>query len=68
MLDAEFSLKGKGYTSLVMMPADHRSVEDFNTGLLKSRLPLKTMLAEVYPSAQAGRPSELSSVCQILHH
>ena len=46
-LDAEFGLKEKGYTSLVVVPVGHHSVEDFNAGLPKSRLPLETTLTEV---------------------
>ncbi|SUG79090.1 dihydropteridine reductase [Salmonella enterica subsp. enterica] len=42
VLDAEFGLKEKGYTSLVVVPVGHHSVEDFNAGLPKSRLPLET--------------------------
>ncbi|EAU6570375.1 TetR family transcriptional regulator [Salmonella enterica] len=47
VLDAEFGLKEKGYTSLVVVPVGHHSVEDFNAGLPKSRLPLETTLTEV---------------------
>ncbi|HHX9846474.1 TPA: oxygen-insensitive NAD(P)H nitroreductase [Salmonella bongori] len=47
VLDAEFGLKEKGYTSLVIVPVGYHSVEDFNAGLPKSRLPLETTLTEV---------------------
>lgn len=47
VLDAEFGLKEKGYTSLVVVPVGHHSIEDFNAGLPKSRLPLETTLTEV---------------------
>ncbi|MBK4571053.1 NAD(P)H nitroreductase, partial [Enterobacter hormaechei] len=47
VLDAEFGLKEKGYTSLIVVPVGHHSVEDFNAGLPKSRLPLETTLTEV---------------------
>ncbi|ECG1191574.1 oxygen-insensitive NAD(P)H nitroreductase [Salmonella bongori] len=47
VLDAEFGLKEKGYTSLVVVPLGYHSVEDFNAGLPKSRLPLETTLTEV---------------------
>ncbi|PVJ92086.1 oxygen-insensitive NAD(P)H nitroreductase [Salmonella enterica subsp. enterica serovar Senftenberg] len=47
VLDAEFGLKEKGYTSLVVVPVGYHSVEDFNAGLPKSRLPLETTLTEV---------------------
>ncbi len=47
VLDAEFGLKEKGYISLVVVPVGHHSIEDFNAGLPKSRLPLETTLTEV---------------------
>ncbi|EHM2229993.1 oxygen-insensitive NAD(P)H nitroreductase [Salmonella bongori] len=47
VLDAEFGLKEKGYTSLVVVSVGYHSVEDFNAGLPKSRLPLETTLTEV---------------------
>jgi hypothetical protein len=37
ILDAEFDLKAQGYTSLVVVPVGHHSVEDFNATLPKSR-------------------------------
>lgn len=46
-LDAEFSLKEKGYTSVVIVPVGHHSREDFNATLPKSRLPLSVTLTEV---------------------
>ncbi|HAP1581948.1 TPA: oxygen-insensitive NAD(P)H nitroreductase [Escherichia coli] len=47
ILDAEFGLKEKGYTSLVFVPVGHHSVEDFNATLPKSRLPQNITLTEV---------------------
>ena len=47
VLDAEFGLKEKGYTSLVVVPVGHHSVEDFNATLPKSRLPQNITLTEV---------------------
>lgn len=47
VLDEEFGLKAQGYTSLVVVPVGHRSVEDYNAGLPKSRLPLTTTLTEI---------------------
>lgn len=47
ILDAEFGLKDKGFTSVVVVPVGHHSVEDFNASLPKSRLPLSTTLTEV---------------------
>ena len=46
-LDEEFGLKEKGYTSLVVVPVGHHSVEDFNATLPKSRLPQNITLTEV---------------------
>lgn len=46
-LDAEFGLKEKGYTSVVIVPVGHHSAEDFNAALPKSRLPLSVTLTEV---------------------
>ena len=40
-------LKEKGYTSLVVVPVGHHSVEDFNATLPKSRLPQNITLTEV---------------------
>ncbi|HFZ8993801.1 TPA: oxygen-insensitive NAD(P)H nitroreductase [Citrobacter freundii] len=47
VLDAEFGLREKGYTSLVVVPVGHHSAEDFNAALPKSRLPQETTLTEV---------------------
>ncbi|QRG78019.1 MULTISPECIES: oxygen-insensitive NAD(P)H nitroreductase [Citrobacter] len=47
ILDAEFGLTEKGYTSLVVVPVGHHSIEDFNAALPKSRLPQETTLTEV---------------------
>ncbi|VTN14801.1 Oxygen-insensitive NAD(P)H nitroreductase [Raoultella terrigena] len=33
ILDAEFDLKAQGYTSIVVVPVGHHSVEDFNAAL-----------------------------------
>ena len=46
ILDEEFGLKEKGFTSLVVVPVGHHSVEDFNATLPKSRLPLSTTVTE----------------------
>ncbi len=41
ILDEEFDLKAQGYTSLVVVPVGHHSVEDFNATLVcRSRRPL----------------------------
>ncbi len=47
VLDAEFGLKEKGFTSLVVVPVGHHSVEDFNKALPKSRLPEETVVTEI---------------------
>lgn len=47
ILDAEFGLREKGYTSVVIVSVGHRSEKDFNAGLPKSRLPLSMTLTEV---------------------
>jgi len=47
VLDAEFGLKEKGFTSLVVVPGGHHSVEDFNKSLPKSRLPEETVVTEI---------------------
>ena len=47
ILDEEFDLKAKGYTSLVVVPVGHHSVEDFNATLPKSRLPQSTTITEI---------------------
>ncbi|MNI97632.1 Oxygen-insensitive NAD(P)H nitroreductase [compost metagenome] len=47
VLDAEFGLQDKGFTSVVIVPVGHHSVEDFNAALPKSRLPQETTLTEV---------------------
>ncbi|WP_336993299.1 oxygen-insensitive NAD(P)H nitroreductase [Lelliottia amnigena] len=46
ILDAEFGLTEKGFTSLVVVPVGRHSVEDFNASLPKSRLPLSTIITE----------------------
>ena len=46
VLDEEFGLREKGFTSVVVVPVGHHSVEDFNAALPKSRLPLSTTLTE----------------------
>ena len=47
ILDEEFDLKAQGYTSLVVVPVGHHSVEDFNATLPKSRLPQSTTITEI---------------------
>lgn len=47
ILDEEFDLKAQGYTSLVVVPVGHHSVEDFNASLPKSRLPQSTTITEI---------------------
>ena len=47
ILDAEFDLKAQGYTSIVVVPVGHHSVEDFNAALPKSRLPQATTITEI---------------------
>lgn len=48
VLDAEFGLREKGYTSLVVVPIGyHHEDEDFNAKLPKSRLPYSEILTEV---------------------
>ena len=47
ILDAELDLKAQGYTSLVVVPVGHHSVEDFNATLPKSRLPQATTITEI---------------------
>lgn len=47
VLDAEFGLKEKGFTSLVVVPVGYHSVEDFNKALPKSRLPAETVITEI---------------------
>ena len=47
ILDEEFGLKEKGFTSLVVVPVGHHSVEDFNATLPKSRLPQATTITEI---------------------
>ena len=47
ILDEEFNLKVQVYTSLVVVPVGHHSVEDFNATLPKSRLPQSTTITEI---------------------
>ncbi|KNC89111.1 oxygen-insensitive NAD(P)H nitroreductase [Trabulsiella odontotermitis] len=47
IMDEEFGLKAKGFTSVVVVPVGYHSAEDFNATLPKSRLPLSTTLTEV---------------------
>lgn len=47
ILDEEFGLREKGFTSSVIVPIGYRSVEDFNAGLPKSRLEFSQILTEV---------------------
>ncbi|WP_034458264.1 oxygen-insensitive NAD(P)H-dependent nitroreductase NfsB [Buttiauxella noackiae] len=46
ILDEEFGLREKGFTSLVIVPIGYRSAEDFNAALPKSRLELSEILTE----------------------
>ncbi|MEW7314478.1 oxygen-insensitive NAD(P)H nitroreductase [Buttiauxella gaviniae] len=46
ILDEEFGLREKGFTSLVIVPVGYRSAEDFNAGLPKSRLEFSEILTE----------------------
>ena len=47
-LDAEFGLREKGYTSLVVVPIGYHDTEkDFNATLPKSRLPYSEILTEI---------------------
>jgi nitroreductase/dihydropteridine reductase len=45
-LDEEFALRGRGYTSLVIVPLGVRSDDDFNAALPKSRLPEAQLFSE----------------------
>jgi nitroreductase/dihydropteridine reductase len=48
VLDEEFGLREKGYTSLVVVPLGyHNQEEDYNAVLPKSRLPYSEILTEV---------------------
>ena len=47
VLDEEFGLREKGYTSLVVVPLGYHSEEDFNAKLPKSRLPYSEILTEI---------------------
>lgn len=46
ILDEEFGLCEKGFTSLVIVPIGYRSVEDFNAKLPKSRLEFSEIMTE----------------------
>ncbi len=46
VLDETFSLKEKGYTSLVIVPLGYRSETDFNASLPKSRWPAERIFTE----------------------
>lgn len=46
ILDEEFGLREKGFTSLVIVPIGYRSAEDFNASLPKSRLEFSEILTE----------------------
>ncbi|MCA1924158.1 oxygen-insensitive NAD(P)H nitroreductase [Buttiauxella noackiae] len=46
ILDEEFGLREKGFTSLVIVPIGYRSAEDFNAALPKSRLEFSEILTE----------------------
>ncbi|WP_300380911.1 oxygen-insensitive NAD(P)H nitroreductase [Henriciella sp.] len=48
VLDAEFALREKGFTSLVVVALGYRDENnDYNAGTPKSRLPLSTVLTEI---------------------
>ncbi|MDF1687889.1 MAG: oxygen-insensitive NAD(P)H nitroreductase [Parvibaculaceae bacterium] len=48
VLDEEFDLREKGYTSLVVVPVGYRhKTDDYNANLPKSRLPYSDILTEV---------------------
>lgn len=47
ILDEEFDLKARGYTSLVVVPVGHHSVEDFDATLSKSRPPQSTTITKI---------------------
>jgi len=47
ILDEEFDLRARGFTSVVIVALGYRSPEDFNASLPKSRLPLSETLTEV---------------------
>ncbi|KAK3584114.1 hypothetical protein CHS0354_035190 [Potamilus streckersoni] len=53
VLDIEFGLRAKGYSSLVVVPIGyHHEQEDFNAKLPKSRLPYSEILTERTPFSQ----------------
>ncbi len=47
VLDAEFDLRAKGYTSAVLVALGYRGADDFNATLPKSRLPESTVISRV---------------------
>lgn len=47
VMDKEFGLTEKGFTSVVVVPVGRHSVEDFNARLPKSRLPQSTTVTEI---------------------
>lgn len=47
VLDEEFGLREKGYTSLVVVTLGYHAEEDFNASLPKSRLPYSEILTEL---------------------
>ncbi|HEY2452694.1 MAG TPA: oxygen-insensitive NAD(P)H nitroreductase [Scandinavium sp.] len=47
IIDQEFGLSEKGFTSVVVVPVGRHSVEDFNAKLPKSRLPQSTTVTEI---------------------
>ncbi|MGL4724778.1 MAG: oxygen-insensitive NAD(P)H nitroreductase [Scandinavium sp.] len=47
IMDEEFGLEEKGFTSVVVVPVGRHSVEDFNASLPKSRLPQSTTVTEI---------------------
>ena len=68
IFDEEFGLKEKGYTSLVVVPVGHHSVEDFNATLPKSRLPQNITLTEVEFSLAGHLPGYFPSDSPDLHN
>ena len=47
VLDAEFDLRAKGYTSAVLVALGYRGADDLNATLPKSRLPESTVISRV---------------------
>ncbi|MDK2601046.1 oxygen-insensitive NAD(P)H nitroreductase [Vibrio vulnificus] len=47
VLDEEFGLREKGFTSVVIVPLGYHSEDDFNAKLPKSRWPAETVFTEI---------------------